>query len=172
MKNTTQQLTAKFAVLIGAIILAQFVSSIHALPASSSPTAALPALGMAPPGGVSQKHKSVNDCGSSTLINRFSMASPKTEDCAALKKSMEQDDSDGTWIVWSDTQHTLATHGLCAFGVTMSNAAFAWIGNQDAILIDESIRTYGWNDHMGTEGDMWCQGDAGASVNWGVYHTD
>ncbi|KAK3361557.1 putative necrosis-inducing factor-domain-containing protein [Lasiosphaeria ovina] len=113
--------------------------------------------------------RAINDCDNSSFENQSTGGSPTVGDCQRLANNIA---GDGTWTVWTGTQHQIAQYGTCAFGITTVTGFWANIGNGDVRdIIGDSIRRFQWNGLVGAKGEMNCQGSGSPHVKWAIYHT-
>ncbi|KAJ5653906.1 hypothetical protein N7490_000909 [Penicillium lividum] len=138
--------------------LTLFFAGIQAAPTSENPSAV-----------VFNKRKEINDCGTSTFVDKTTTSSPDVADCKIIATNIK---SGGTWTFEGfGVHHQLVQYGTCAFGVKVTDYVWTKIGNEDIInLITDSISKFKSDGKVGAKGTVKCQGEGGKNeVVWNLY---
>ncbi|KAK3377970.1 putative necrosis-inducing factor-domain-containing protein [Podospora didyma] len=108
-----------------------------------------------------------NSCGTSTVVNQSSAASPLVADCQTLRENLS---GAGAFAVVA-SQRTIAKFGTCAFGADPGKLGATLVGTEDVRdLVADAINKFASQGKVGAKGTMDC-GPIGSSVEWGLFHT-
>ncbi|KAI0014005.1 putative necrosis-inducing factor-domain-containing protein [Xylariaceae sp. FL0662B] len=118
---------------------------------------------------------SISHCSDTTFVDQTSDASPSVDDCMTIVRNIQG--TQGEW--WLEnaigTQHQIAQHHSCAFGVQGlvkdGNINFL-VGAQDIVdIITDAVSRFGGGGKVGAKGEMGCKGTVKTqSVEWGLYY--